>query len=1019
MIRITILSIKVFLILLFGSSSFSSEGQRTNFRFYQYNKENKLNEELVKSTRKDSLGIYYFATDNGVLSLQNDHFVPLALSKGKSGYFKELFKRKNGELLAVSDDAIYKIKTTALAEAKIDLFIECNTDSTKPKYPKHLFEDSNNILWISDYKHIYRFNGETIEKYRMDEKNRTSSYARSFQFLECDNGNMIVVSQKGWIYKFDSKRNVFVELDFNFNLTIQSSLKIGANKFLLGSSSGVVEILFDSQAKIIRNEVIVKDVIASCFEKISDNKLLLGTWFQGLVELDITDDKYIIYPVGGFPYFTINDIFLDDFGKYWIATNSGVVVMEKKFFLYQFSTANSEYITSVNLANEGNINFSGRTSVFNIDNQKNIKRKPFTFEGSLNVFKSLGDFTLLGTEQGRLIFYKGNDLLFNLKISDQAVTSIEITSKRIAWLVANKELFKFNLTTGQITSYFDSFRRKRIVQDICLDTNQNLYIGGEFKNSYLFKYNVGKDTVVNVSPSIPFAISEDFWVIDLELDQDTLYLGTSEGLLKYTGNAVDRINLGEITNCEVNSIAFDKQHSIWLTTSKGVVRKRKTDLSLFTPDQGLPSKTFTNRNLLVDSMNTLWVGTSNGIAYAQISDSIQPTPMPLVYLADAGAVLPHQNSIISVSANSMLLLDVVASIYPQKQNEFQFCTTQGSRKITDWKRISAKNQILISNLKPGNYQICIRGKHEGNYTWSKQRIIQLEVLQEWYLRWYTIAGELLIMLLLIFVTNEYSKRRTQKNLLALEKIVSDRTIELQKVNDNLETANIAKDKFLSIIAHDLRNPFNAIRGFSKILLTDADILSEEEQNELIETIYRSSDDTFKLLESLLQWANVQKGKFRLNVEEFDLKLVMEKNLGLHKSLGLIKELDVRGKFDSVFVRSDKAMIDTVIRNLLSNAIKFSFPNQIIELSAESKTGFVVVKVADQGIGMTEKQLEQLFKIDTMFTSEGTANESGTGFGLMLCKEFAELNGGEIWAESVKDKGTSFFFSIPKSKQLIS
>jgi signal transduction histidine kinase/ligand-binding sensor domain-containing protein len=1013
MIRMTILSVRVFLILLFVSSSFSSEGQRTNFRFYQYNKENKLNEELVKSTRKDSLGIYYFATDNGVLSLQNDHFVPLTLSKGKSGYFKELFKRKNGDLLAVSDDAIYKIKTTSLAEAKIDLFIECNTDSSKPKYPKHLFEDSENTLWIADYNNIYRYNGETVEKYRMDEKNMTSSYARSFQFLECDNGNMIVVSQKGWIYKFDSKLNEFVELDFNFNLTIQSSFKIGANEFLLGSSAGVVKISFDSQAKVIKNEVVVKDVIASCFGKISDNKLLLGTWFQGLVELDITD-KYTIYPVGGFPYYTVNDIFLDDFGKYWVSTNSGAVVMEKKFFSDQFSTANSEYITSVNLTNEGNVNFAGRTSVFKVVSQKNIESIPFTFEGSLNVFKTLGNITLLGTEQGWLNLFRGDDFLFNLKISDQAVTSIQIASEKIAWVVANKELFKLNLTTGQITSYFDSFRRKRIVQDICLDKNQNLYIGGEYKHSYLFKYDVVKDEVVNVSQPIPFVISEDFWVIDLELDRDTLYMGTSEGLLKYTEKTIDRINLGEITKSEVNSIAFDKQYSLWLTTSIGVVHKSKTDLSLFTPDQGLPSKTFTNRNLVVDSNNTLWVGTSNGIAFAQISDSIQPTPIPIVYLADAEAVLPNQNSTISMRANSMLLLDVVASIYPQKQNEFQFCTTQGSRKITDWKDLSAKNQILISNLKTGDYQICIRGKHEGNYTWSEHRIIQLAVEQVWYLKWYTIASELLLILLLIFVTNEYSKRRTQNNLLALEKIVSDRTIELQEVNENLETANIAKDKFLSIIAHDLRNPFNAIRGFSKILLKDADILSEEEQNELIETIYRSSDDTFKLLESLLQWANVQKGNFKLNLEEFDLKLVMEKNLGLHKSLGLIKGLDVRGKFDSVFVKADKAMIGTVIRNLLSNAIKFSFPNQIIELSSKRINGFVVIQVSDQGIGMTEKQLEQLFKIDTVFTSEGTANESGTGFGLMLCKEFVELNGGEIWAESVKDKGTSFFFSIPKT-----
>ncbi|MBN2595323.1 ATP-binding protein [Labilibaculum sp.] len=1015
MLRISILSVRFFLILLLISNSFSSEGQRTNFRFYQYNKENKLNEELVKSAQQDSLGVYYFATDKGVLCLQNDHFVPLILPEGKSSYFKELFRRKNGELLAVSDDAVYKI-AGSLEKAELELFIECNIAPSQPKYPKHLFEDQKNNLWITDYNHIYRYKGEAVEKFEMENQNMTSSYVRSFQFLECDNGNLIVVSQKGWFYSFNNQSNKFIGLNFNLNLIIHSSFKIGANEFLLGTSQGVIKIVFDSQAKVIRKDVITEDIIASCFERVSDNKIVIGTWFQGLAELDIAD-KYSVTNVGGFPYFTVNDIFLDDFGKYWVSTNSGVVLMEKKFFSYQFQSSNSEYIASIDLTDNGNVNFAGTTGVFKVNNKKDIERLPINFAGSLNVFKTSGDLKLIGTEQGRFIVFKGEDLLLDIAISNQAVTSIQVSSEQIAWVVANKELFKVNLTTGQVTSYLDSFRGQRIVQDIILDSKQNLYIGGEFKHSYLFKYDFAKDDIINISKPISFAIGEDFWVIDLEMHKDMLYMGTSEGLLKYTENLVERVDLGEMSNSEVNSVAIDKQNSIWLTTSKGVVRKRKSDISLFTPEQGLPSKTFINRSLLVDSKNYLWVGTSNGIAFASISDSILSTPMPLVYAADYEGKLILQNSTVSMRANSMLLLDVAASIYPQKQNKFQFCTINASQKSLDWKELSAKNQILLSELKPGNYQICIRGKHEGNYTWSEHRIISIVVKQVWYLSWYTILIELLIISFLIYLTNKYSKRRTKKNLLALEKIVSDRTIQLQNANESLSTANIAKDKFLSIIAHDLRNPFNAIRGFSRMLIKDSDILTEEEKNELIETIYRSSDDTFKLLESLLEWANVQKGNFKLNVEEFDLKSLLEKNLNIHKSLGLLKGLDVKGEFDHVNVKADKAMIDTVIRNLMSNAIKFSFPGQTITLSSNRTNGFVVIQVSDQGIGMTEKQLEQLFKIDTVFTSEGTANESGTGFGLMLCKEFVELNGGKIWVESVKDKGTSFFFSIPKITEL--
>ena len=193
------------------------------------------------------------------------------------------------------------------------------------------------------------------------------------------------------------------------------------------------------------------------------------------------------------------------------------------------------------------------------------------------------------------------------------------------------------------------------------------------------------------------------------------------------------------------------------------------------------------------------------------------------------------------------------------------------------------------------------------------------------------------------------------------------------------------------------------------------MLSEEEKKELTEMIYKSSDDTFKLLESLLQWANVQKGKFKLNKEVFDLADVMYTNLELHKNLASLKDINVEGEFDSLMVDADKAMIDTVIRNLMSNAIKFSYANQTILLKAIKNEDYAIVQVKDEGVGMTETQVKKLFKIDTMFTSEGTANETGTGFGLMLSKEFVNMNGGQIRVSSVKGKGTSFYFSIPLQK----
>ena len=216
---------------------------------------------------------------------------------------------------------------------------------------------------------------------------------------------------------------------------------------------------------------------------------------------------------------------------------------------------------------------------------------------------------------------------------------------------------------------------------------------------------------------------------------------------------------------------------------------------------------------------------------------------------------------------------------------------------------------------------------------------------------------------------------------------------------------------MSIIAHDLRNPFNAIRSFSKMLLDDDDVFTKEDRNDMLESIYKSSDDTFKLLESLLQWANVQKGNFKMNREVFDIAEIVKTNLDLHKGLALVKEIRLDGSYDHHKVSADRAMIDTVVRNLLSNAIKYSYEKQNIHLEVVKKKAFLEISICDEGMGMNQEQIENLFKIDTVSTRVGTANETGTGFGLMLCKEFVELNGGKIWVESTEGEGTCFYFTV--------
>lgn len=239
---------------------------------------------------------------------------------------------------------------------------------------------------------------------------------------------------------------------------------------------------------------------------------------------------------------------------------------------------------------------------------------------------------------------------------------------------------------------------------------------------------------------------------------------------------------------------------------------------------------------------------------------------------------------------------------------------------------------------------------------------------------------------------------------------------IKKFSEELKELNATKDKFFSIIAHDLKNPFITIMGFSDILLADYNELSDEERKYYIEEMKKSADLSHNLLQNLLQWSRAQTGRIDYNPEKINLMSVVKDNFNLLEKTAANKNIKFIHKIsENIFINADEAMINTVLRNLLTNAIKFSYNNSQITLASENyNEKEIIVKVVDSGVGMSKKRVDSLFKLDTTNTTPGTANEAGTGLGLILCKEFIEKHGGRIWVESEEGKGTTFNFTLPKS-----
>jgi len=237
--------------------------------------------------------------------------------------------------------------------------------------------------------------------------------------------------------------------------------------------------------------------------------------------------------------------------------------------------------------------------------------------------------------------------------------------------------------------------------------------------------------------------------------------------------------------------------------------------------------------------------------------------------------------------------------------------------------------------------------------------------------------------------------------------------KLKEQTELLHELNSTKDKFLTIMAHDLKGPFNSILGLTELLLAEYESISEDERLSYINLLYKSSNSTYKLLENLLEWARLQRGHIEIQPEELNLVDLINESIEPSLTNAAQKEITIIKNIENhISVKADDNSIKTIIRNLFNNAIKYTPNGGLVEFNAFRNGDNIEVSIADTGIGMSPKTISKLFKIEESQSRLGTNNESGTGLGLILCKDIIAKNDGKIWVESEPGKGSVFKFSIP-------
>ena len=277
-----------------------------------------------------------------------------------------------------------------------------------------------------------------------------------------------------------------------------------------------------------------------------------------------------------------------------------------------------------------------------------------------------------------------------------------------------------------------------------------------------------------------------------------------------------------------------------------------------------------------------------------------------------------------------------------------------------------------------------------------------------------IIGIVLIIMFQNYSTKQYLKlQRANETISQKNKILRQNESELKESTEQLKQLNKTKDRFFSIIAHDLKNSFASILGFSELLITLGHKKQFNKFEEYSENIKNSTIGAHTLLTNLLEWSRLQTGSLKFDPEWFNIDQVVNDTLAFAGIIAKQKNITITKNIPPGFkIYADKNMISTVLRNLISNAIKYTHYDGKINLRATKSNGNLEFSVSDNGVGVKNEDIKKLFRIDTIFTSPGTNREKGTGLGLILCKDFIKIHKGEIRIDSEEGKGSTILFKIP-------
>ena len=977
--------------------SFHWKNQVGQFSFVQYSKDNGLPQDPILSIFQDHDGLMWFGTTSGLVRYNGKQMTRIDVTDGLVGNtVLDINEDNNGIIYLGTSNGLsaicdHNVQTLIGGPEIRKILIDCNNNkwllgddlmvyshqqkitNISDQHPSlktniHDITLSNNLsgLYLSTSKGTYYIDNQ----FQLKKQNDISSHA----ICTASDGSIWMASEDQIMVNLGEK---IIQANDRLNLEkthIKKICRLKDDSLYMLSDSKIIEIVTLNQDAIIydHNVGMLPATLYSIFKDI-ENNIWIG--FTGNIQKLTNFSLRFFFPEK--IHTDINQFFQDDKNRIWISGSNGVYFYKDTLVDFTPRLNVSERKCHA-ILHKDSIIIANISGLYEFDQELNlIHHQPF------------------------------HPPIYYLK-------NICVSPTKEIYLITERNSIHYMKNTNSEPVKIKNNLTRQAEMLIC---HQGQMVGGNASGLFHMRnQNVMQLARLNIHVKALYSDNENLW------------LGTDKGFGVFKNNTFSVIE--SLKKISVNAISPEKNGKrLYLGTDNGLICFNPSTQAIdFSIDQrgGLPANRVSLNGLFVDRDNILWIGTYLGISLFDISKQETLKYKPQCHIErllingktiSPGLQLfsPKTPMVFPWNQNNMII-DLLGISFNDEQSIGYDYYMRGLPNYNKILETNKSSRAVYQNLAPGNYDFHYRAKGKDNI-WCDFQSFSF-IIEKPY--WQTIQFYTTMIILFIIMTWSgmivYAKirlRKTQQLADVLQKKVKERTTQLEQTNQKLSQLNAEKDRFFTIVSQDLRNPFSVLMSVSDLLESYFDSFDDAEKKGYIHEIYETTSLLNKMLENLERWSEIRSGRLSIEQSQFHLSDLINEHIHIIDQYANQKNISIDNRIDkNLEIYADVNQLIILVDHLLSNAIKYSTPESRVTLSAEKKGDNVELRIIDEGIGIDEQTLNKLFCIDHYHVTPGTANEKGTGLGLLICKVIVEKNGGTIQIMSEKGKGCTVIVTLP-------